>query len=211
MWRGDLIKTVEMQQRELEQKRTIRRIRIIAIVALSVMFGIAFGTLQARAEIKPATETVADNSNPAARFRYSEEIPLSPAIQEYIWNKCVEATDDYENYYLFMLGAIELESSFNEDAVGHNKNGSTDRGLCQINSSRISEMKNLGLIDCTGDLFNIYKNIDCGFELMNRYVEKFGVTESAYYAYNTGREKEGSNKNSRRVMKNMSKWKEVLE
>lgn len=210
MWRGDLIKTVEMQQRELEQKRTIRRIRIIAIVAFAILLSIAFGAFQARAEVQSMTKTNQNNSNLVIGFNYSEDVPLSPAVQEYIWNKCTEATDDYENYYYFMIGAIELESSFNHEAIGHNNNGSTDRGLCQINSSRISEMKNLGLIDCTGDLFDIYKNIDCGFELMNRYVEKFGVCESAYYAYNTGREKEGSNKNSRKVMKNMTKWKEVL-
>ena len=143
-------------------------------------------------------------------FPYSEEVPLSPAVQEYIWLKCKEATDNYNEYYYFMLGAIQLESSFKPTAVHHNSNGSIDRGLCQINSCNIKKMKKLGLIGSTDDLFDIYKNIDCGFAMMNQYINMFGVTESAYYAYNTGRERTGSNKNSRAVMRYAAAWKEVL-
>ena len=144
------------------------------------------------------------------QFPYSEAVPLSPAVQEYIWIKCKEATSDYVNYYYFMLGAIQLESSFNSNAVHYNGNGTVDRGLCQINSCNVKKMKKLGLINSSDDLFDTYKNIDCGFAMMNRYIDMFGVTESAYYAYNTGRERTGSNKNSRAVMRYMGQWKSVL-
>ena len=144
------------------------------------------------------------------QFKYSEQVPLSPAVQEFIWTKCKAATRDYVNYYYFMLGAIQVESAFKSKAVHYNSNGSVDRGLCQINSCNVKRMKNLGLINSSDDLFDIYKNIDCGFEMMNKYINMFGVSESAYYAYNTGREKSGSNANSRAVMRYMSEWQSIL-
>ena len=136
----------------------------------------------------------------------SSLVPLPEDVQEYIWNHCKKVTGDYKNYYAFILGAIQLESEFKSTAIHHNSNGSTDRGLMQINSCNIKECKRAGLISCTDDLWDIYKNIDCGFHEMNDYVKKFGVCESAYFAYNTGRTSGGSNKNSRVVMNNMAQW-----
>lgn len=140
----------------------------------------------------------------------SELVPLDVEVQEYIWTRCKKATGDYKNYYAFMLGAIELESSFKRTAVHHNTNGTVDRGLCQINSCNIKECKKAGLISCAEDLFDIYKNIDCGFHEMNDCINKHGVCENAYYAYNTGKSHGGSNKASRIVMKHMAKWSAVL-
>lgn len=136
----------------------------------------------------------------------SDLVPLPTDVQEYIWNHCKKVTGDYKNYYAFILGAIQLESEFKRTAIHHNSNGSTDRGLMQINSCNIKECKRAGLITCTDDLWDIYKNIDCGFHEMNDYIRKFGVCESAYFAYNTGRTSGGSNKNSRVVMSNMAQW-----
>lgn len=140
----------------------------------------------------------------------SSAVPLDVEVQEYIWNHCKKVTGDYKNYYAFILGAIQLESEFKRTAIHHNKNGTTDRGLMQINSCNIKSCKKAGLITCTDDLWDIYKNIDCGFHEMNEYVKKFGVCESAYFAYNTGRTSGGSNKNSRVVMNNMAHWNAVL-
>lgn len=133
-------------------------------------------------------------------------VPLPVDVQEYIWKHCKKVTGDYKNYYAFILGAIQLESEFKRTAIHYNSNGSTDRGLMQINSCNIKECKRAGLITCTDDLWDIYKNIDCGFHEMNNYIRKFGVCESAYFAYNTGRTSGGSNKNSRVVMSNMAQW-----
>lgn len=140
----------------------------------------------------------------------SSLVPLDAEVQQYIWTKCKKTTGDFKNYYAFILGAIQLESDFKRTAIHHNSNGTTDRGLMQINSCNISSCKRAGLISCTDDLWNIFKNIDCGFHEMDDYVKKFGVTESAYYAYNTGRQNGGSNKNSRVVMRNMAYWNTIL-
>lgn len=161
-------------------------------------------------EIGEQTNPLYIVNNIETQFSCSEKIPLSPAVQEYIWVKCKEATSDYVNYYYFMLGAIQLESTFNSNAIHYNGNGTVDRGLCQINSCNIKKMKKLGLINSSDDLFDTYKNINCGFAMMNQYINMFGVSEAAYYAYNTGRERAGSNKNSRAVMKYMEQWREVL-
>ena len=136
----------------------------------------------------------------------SSAVPLPVELQEYLWTKCKKATGDYKNYYAFCLGVMEHESSFRAKATHHNSNGSTDRGIMQINSSNIGKMKRAGFISCAEDLYNAYKCIDCGVHMLNNYIGMFGVSESAYYAYNTGRERHGSNKNSRIVMKYMAKW-----
>ena len=130
----------------------------------------------------------------------SEAVPLPIELQEYLWTKAKKATGDYKNYYAFLLGVMEHESSFRAKATHYNKNGSTDRGIMQINSSNIGKMKRAGFISSADDLYNAYKCIDCGVHMLNNYISQFGVSESAYYAYNTGRERKGSNKNSRIVM-----------
>lgn len=140
----------------------------------------------------------------------NEAVPLSTELQEYIWTRCKKATADYEKYYAFILGCIQHESTFRAKATHHNSNGTTDRGIMQINSCNIGKMRRAGLIASAEDLFDPYKCIDCGFWLMNQYIDKFGVTEDAYYAYNTGKEHGGSNRNSRKVMGYMSEWNAVL-
>ena len=140
----------------------------------------------------------------------NETVPLDIELQEYIWTRCKKATTDYENYYAFILGCIQHESTFRAKATHHNSNGTTDRGIMQINSCNIGKMRRAGLIASAEDLFDPYKCIDCGFWLMNQYIDKFGVTEDAYYAYNTGKERGGSNRNSRKVMGYMSEWNAVL-
>ena len=137
-------------------------------------------------------------------------MPLSTELQEYIWTRCKKATTDYENYYAFILGCIQHESTFRAKATHHNSNGSVDRGIMQINSSNIGKMRRAGLIASAEDLFDPFVCVDCGLWLMNQYIDRFGVSESAYYAYNTGRETEGSNKNSRKVMQYMAEWKTLL-
>lgn len=140
----------------------------------------------------------------------SAAVPLPVELQEYLWTKAKKATGDYKNYYAFLLGVIEHESTFRASATHHNSNGSVDRGIMQINSSNIGKMRKAGLINSGEDLYDAYKCIDCGVHMLNNYISKFGVSESAYYAYNTGREKHGSNKNSRIVMGYMSKWNTIL-
>ena len=141
----------------------------------------------------------------------SEQVPISVELQEYLWTRCKKACPDaYKDYYAFCLGVMQHESTFRPKATHKNGNGSIDRGIMQINSSNVKKMKNAGLISSSDDLFDPEKCIDCGLHMLNNYVSKFGISESAYYAYNTGREREGSNKNSRIVWGYYQNWKEIL-
>lgn len=238
MWKNELLRSVETQHDTKDVEKVIRAFRLFALVTL--VFVLCFWyRIQAKADdnvtilyapqvtqeqvvgysptdglvvlgVAPFVDEAKAVEAERAKFKYNEEIPLSADVQEYIWEHCKAVTSDYENYYYYMLGAIQLESQFKQSAKHYNSNGSIDRGLCQINSVHISELKRNGLISCTEDLFNLYKNIDCGFEIMNPCVEQFGVTEEAYYSYNTGRKKPGRNKNSKLVMQYMSEWKQKL-
>lgn len=140
----------------------------------------------------------------------SELVPISEELQEYIWTKVKRTDLDPYEYYCFMLAIMQHESSFRERAFHENSNGTSDRGICQINSSNIKKLKAAGLIGKTEDLYDPYKSIDCAFFILDEYIEEFGVVEAAYYAYNTGRKKQGSNKGSRAVMGYYESWRKAL-
>lgn len=141
----------------------------------------------------------------------NEQVPISIELQEYLWTRCKKACPNaYKDYYAFCLGVMQHESTFRDWVTHKNGNGSIDRGIMQINSSNVKKLVNKGYITCGDDLFDPYKCVDCALYFLNNYISRFGVSESAYYAYNTGREREGSNKNSRIVWKYYNNWKEVL-
>lgn len=134
------------------------------------------------------------------------ELPISEDVQKHLYAVCRESGIDYA----FALATIAHESSFNENATHHNSNGTTDRGLCQVNSCWVKDLKELGYITCAEDLYNPYKCIDCGMWVLKSCVDELGNTESAYYAYNTGRYKSGSNCNSRQVWEYKQAFAELL-
>ncbi len=143
----------------------------------------------------------------AAEYTTSSEVPMEADLQIYLQQKC----DLYDIDYAFALGTIEQESRFTQGATGYNKNGTVDRGICQINSGWIKKLKRLGYITQATDLYDPYKCIDCGMYLLWLCTQKFGSTEAAYYMYNTGKEKAGSNKSSRAVWQYTQKWREILK
>lgn len=58
-----------------------------------------------------------------------EGVPLSRELQEYTINTCLE--HDLNPIILFRL--MHRESRFQEDAIGYNRNGTQDHGICQLN------------------------------------------------------------------------------
>lgn len=139
-------------------------------------------------------------------FVYRKEIPLTKELQEHLWIECGKYGIDYS----LALGSIQLESCFDEKAKHENDNGTTDRGLCQVNSCNVKRLKELGYITCKEDLMDPYKNIECGMYLLGICVEKFGNTEAAYYYYNTGKARKGSNSASRTVWEYTQEWRKLL-
>lgn len=140
-------------------------------------------------------------------FVYHKEIPMDRELQEHLWKQCRMWEVDYG----LALGSIELESQFTPDAVSEvNNNGTIDIGICQVNSRNVEKLQRLGFIEKQDDLLDPYKNIECGMFILGMCVEEFGNTEQAYYYYNTGKKRFGSNKASQTVWRNTQKWHRLL-
>lgn len=138
-------------------------------------------------------------------FIYIPEIPLDEEQQHLLWTECIERGIDYG----LALAVIQHESEFNPKATNHNNNGSTDKGLFQTNSCWWKELRKEGMISESDDLYDPSTCIRCGMWELSKYVAKYGNTERAYAAYNTGRDVK-SNKNSRKVMQYWEAWELVL-
>ncbi len=79
---------------------------------------------------------------------------------------------------------IDQESSFNPYTVNHNKDGTTDRGLMQVNyDHNIDLMKKYGITD-KNQLFDIKTNILMGAEILKENFAKYGSWPLAIKAYN---------------------------
>lgn len=128
-------------------------------------------------------------------FIYIPEIPLNEELQRVLWQESIDREIDYG----FALAVIQKESDFNPKAINHNKNGSTDKGIFQTNSCWWKTLIKEGMITESDDLYDTETGIKCGMWELQKYVEKYGNTERAYAAYNTGRDIK-SNKNSQKVM-----------
>lgn len=76
-----------------------------------------------------------------------------------------------------VVALMETESNFNPRALNRNKNGSYDRGLCQLNSSTFKELK-------VADFYDPETNIRLATELLNwcyRTSDNNPVIALAYY------------------------------
>ena len=135
--------------------------------------------------------------------------------QLYLFNKCKSLYSnltDQLDYYYYALAVIQRESDFKKRCYHKNSNGSTDLGLMQVNSCLWKELKQKGIISSSEDLYDPYININAGFYELDQCVAKYGLTENAYYMYNTGKSKKpGTNKNSHIVWGYFLDWKNRFE
>ncbi|KWK69608.1 lytic transglycosylase [Burkholderia ubonensis] len=86
---------------------------------------------------------------------------------------------------LLLAAIAKVESAMNPRAMNHNRNGTYDIGLMQINSSHLPRLIKVGvthkrLIDepCT--------SIDTGASILAGFIERHGYTWNAVGAYNAG-------------------------
>lgn len=101
--------------------------------------------------------------------QFKRDIPLSLELQEYIHTMCQDLDLDYD----LALAKISLESNFNIDARGYNKDDygnikSVDIGLMQINSNNLEWASEL----CGRELdiySNVYDNIEAGLRIYKHY------------------------------------------
>ena len=102
----------------------------------------------------------------------------SSAIQQQI----IQAAQEYDVPPALALAVAQQESSFNPNATATNKNGSTDYGVFQINSSNLSS---LGLNPTS--VMDPSTNIDAGVSMLSSLLAQYGGnTTLALEAYNAG-------------------------
>lgn len=106
---------------------------------------------------------------------YIEDIPLSYQEQEYLWNACQEFGVDHS----LMLALIEQETNF-RNVTG---DGGDSIGYCQIQPRWWS-----GLMEEIGadDLADPQDNFRTGCAIVAHLLERYGTTEDALSAYNSG-------------------------
>ena len=113
-------------------------------------------------------------------------LPLS--VKQYAFLKCSEKNISYS---LFCAVAYN-ESRFTSSAIHRNKNGTFDRGLCQINDACHPFLIRQGLMTDPDSLFNPYTNIDCFIALMEYHLSYTKNEYQALLGYQVG---EGAFKN----------------
>ncbi len=83
-----------------------------------------------------------------------------------------------------VLRAIAIvESHVRPHAVRHNINGSTDRGLFQINSVHLPELARAGIVPA--DLHDVCLSSNVAAMLLKRKIERFGDTWMAVGSYHS--------------------------
>lgn len=86
---------------------------------------------------------------------------------------------------LWAIADVAWESSGNWLATNDNKNGTTDAGLCQINSVNWSNY------DLQDDPYDVNKNLRAGATILGNAYERYGNIQDALYAYNGGTPQNG--------------------
>lgn len=108
------------------------------------------------------------------------DIPLSPELQEYTYNRCealglVAPGVDYET----VLALMSKESGYTADAVS----GTGDYGIMQINTVNHEWLREeLGITD----FLDAEQSIDAGTEMLARLSEKYSDPHKVLMAYNMG-------------------------
>lgn len=111
-------------------------------------------------------------------------IELDKKIQQYLWDKCKEHKWNYD----LILSQLKLESDLDPNCKSHNKNGTTDCGLAQINNApgnmewygeELAGIENF-------DPFNPYHSIDAciaGMNFYRTYWQKQGIEGETLIRY----------------------------
>lgn len=187
--------------------------RTIALIALAAVAAFLFNAIQGMADEpqiiyspligEDVPVAIADEP---ADYPYIAELPLSADIQAYLYDTWTAAGFDYAT----ALGIIDVETggTFNPDAI--NKN-SHDYGLFQINRrSWLGTCKRLYGVSSMDEMLDPVLNIQMGLYVYADCVERYGQTEKALVAYNTGYGRSGSTKYSRKVLREAEKWRGYL-
>lgn len=109
-------------------------------------------------------------------------LAISNAAHATCWQ---EASNDYGIPVDVLKAVAKTESNFNQEAKNVNKNGSTDLGMMQINSSWLPELSKFA-ITRESLLTDACMNVKVGAWILSNNVKKLGWNWNAIGAYNVG-------------------------
>lgn len=129
-----------------------------------------------------------DISKPNANANVTKPIKNNPNVDESISNIVRRISSKYEIPYEMVMGVIQGESNFNVNAVYVNTNGTTDRGIIQLNSNTAPYLaKRLGIPYSIGIEFVPEIAIEMGvLYLSDHYKESNGDIDRTLSSYNRG-------------------------
>lgn len=97
----------------------------------------------------------------------------------------VEAGDRHSIEPELLYAIAQVESGLNPGAVNHNKNGSRDVGLMQINSMHLSRLQARGITE-QRLLDEPCLAIEVGASILADFIERYGYNWTAVGAYSAG-------------------------
>lgn len=97
---------------------------------------------------------------------------------------CFDDAARYHGVRPNILRAIaKVESNYNPKAVGHNRNGSRDLGLMQINSIHLPTLRRFGISE--NHLYDGCTSVYIGAWIYRQNIDSYGDTWHAVGAYNS--------------------------
>ncbi len=109
---------------------------------------------------------------------------LPKDLKDQIEQAVDEASSKYHVPKELIYAIIDQESAFNPYSVNHNKDGTTDRGLMQVNYDHNKDIMKEFNIEDKNQLFDIKTNIEVGTAILARDFERYGNWPTAIKAYN---------------------------
>lgn len=189
--------------------------RIFKYMALTFAAAVLTSVLICKKAVAAEVEIGAAPAMMKAPEREELDMVMAKDLQGHIWQiACGRFPKDAgkaKEYFAALIGLADGEGEFNEMAMNNkNKNGSTDRGMWQINSCNLADLKKEGLISGAEDLYNPVKCVNCADFLYWKHYKKYGFSRRSYdgYMYNDG--KEHDNIYTRRVWKIQEEWYRVI-